>query len=75
MIGYSGIPIIVFVVLAGRVWIHHGPRIPLIFLGILGAAYISFPWTFEMPLLFPIFVCLLAMVLRLVETVKDNPWR
>jgi hypothetical protein len=73
--GYGAIPFIAFAVLAGRVWFHHGPRIPLIFLGILGAAYVSFPWPPEMPLLFPIFVCLLAMVLRLVETVKSNPWR
>jgi hypothetical protein len=74
MIGYSLIPIIAFAVIAGRVWFHHGPRIPLIFLGILGAAYISFPWVHPSGLLFPIFVCLLAIALLMVETVKSNPW-
>jgi hypothetical protein len=75
MAGYTVIPIVAFLVLAGRVWIFHGPRIPLIFIGMLAAAYLGSPLLPQVPFAFPLVVCFLAITLIVVEKVKSNPWR
>ena len=75
MLGYGNIAILVFIFVLGRVWFRHGPKIPLIFIGILAAAYLSFPLLPAIAGFLPLFICLLAIALLLVETVKNNPWR
>ena len=71
--GYEFFGIAIFAFLIIRIWILHGPRIPLVFIGLLVIGRYTLP---EMlgPFRFPLFVTFLTIVLLLIDRFKSVRW-
>ena len=71
--GYQLVPFIVFVVLIIRTGFRYGLRIPLVFIALLVLGHYTLP---EMlgPYRYPLFVCMLAIVLALIDRFKSVRW-
>lgn len=74
MIPYGGIAIIVFWIAAIKMWVQHGPRIPLIFIGLFFLIYLGLPLLPLTQVTFQIFVCLLGIAMLLIDRAKSNRW-
>jgi hypothetical protein len=72
-VGYQLVPFIVFVVLIVRTGFRYGPRIPLIFTALLVLGRFTLPQMLG-PFRFPLYVCLLAIVLALIDRFKSVRW-
>ena len=70
-IPYGNIATLVFLVVAIRLWIKHGPRIPLIFTGLLAVSYVGFAMWQGIGIPFQLVVCFLGIAMLLVEKVKS----
>jgi hypothetical protein len=75
MIGYGGIAIIVFWIVVLKMWIQHGPKIPLIGIGIYFVFYLGVRVLPRNPIPFELLICFLGIGLLLIDRVKSNPWR
>ena len=71
--GYELFGTLIFAFLIIRIWILHGPRVPLVFIGLLIIGRYTLP---EMlgPFRFPLFVTLLTIVLLLIDRFKSVRW-
>lgn len=71
--GYQLIPFIVFVVLIIRTGYRYGLKIPVVFTALLVLGGYTLP---EMlgPYRYPLFVCMLAIVLALIDRFKSVRW-
>ena len=71
--GYQLVPFIVFVVLIIRTGFRYGLKIPVVFIALLVLGRYTLP---EMlgPYRYPLFVCMLAIVLALIDRFKSVRW-
>ena len=72
-VGYGSVAFVVFAFLAIRIWMLYGPKIPLIFIGLLVLGQYALPEMFG-PYRFPLFVTLLTIVLLLIDRFKAVRW-
>ena len=71
--GYQSIPFIVLVVLIIRTGILYGPKIPAVFIALAVLGRYTLP---EMlgPFRYPLYLCLLAIVLALIDRFRSVRW-
>lgn len=70
--GYLAIAHAVLLYLLVRVWILHGIRIPMLCIAVWLTGYFLAPRIH--PQGFPLFTCLLAAALAIVDKFKSTPW-
>jgi hypothetical protein len=70
---YGFIPFLVFLYLVIRIWFLYGPKIPLIFIGLLILGGFTVPEALG-PYRYSLLVCVLAIVLALIDRFKSVRW-